>query len=547
MIAFTPRQYAERFYNPVAFPTKEKLANAIQSLSQDPYQNIVQAVDEVWADRNVGIKPAIPATQVNEPQEDFWLYDNSSYKQFLANHFEPDDTLGFMFLRHDGSKPTHAFVKQSEALKAEFFVYLQDQNEGASVYVGMNPYTPELIGRASGRTVDNVTAIRNLYADADHDTAQSLKLIAESTEVPNNPTVLQSSPGKYQFIWRVDDMPKNDAKAFLKAIASKFGTDAAVTDVARVLRVPGFKNHKYPELPIVKIAQASDKKFNRTDFKLTVVQEQKPVQDIRENHDLIPHGMIHPWMLRKAGELRNKGLNEEELTPVLLRLVHENCAPPIDDTKVRVMAKSVCRYAPGSDFPVIVGGDIAGMPAQYVSNPGEHRLEFTEDAAVIPEFDPSVINGIYAKLVELMTRGTTLVPQYAYLAAKTYVGLRLAGKVKFATVDAQPRYFGVVIGETGSGKGAAWTRLTQILNSSGAIKGSPGAVKILDGVDSGAGLKDFFFEDPQDEGVLVYVDEAASYANKTTATRNPSALDDLLELVDKWGFRGMVIGDSGRS
>jgi Bifunctional DNA primase/polymerase, N-terminal len=164
---------------------------------------------------------------------------------------------------------------------------------------------------------------------------------------------------------------------------------------------------------------------------------------------------------------------------------------------------------------------------------GEHRLEFSEDTEVIPAFDPSVINGIYAKFVELMTRGTTLVPQYAFLAAKTYIGLRLAGKVTFATVDAQPRYFGVAIGETGSGKGAAYSRLLQILHACGSLKGSPGMIKIMNGVDSGSGLKDFFFEDPQDEGVLVYIDEAATYANKATATRNPSALDDLLELVDQ--------------
>ncbi len=161
---------------------------------------------------------------------------------------------------------------------------------------------------------------------------------------------------------------------------------------------------------------------------------------------------------------------------------------------------------------------------------GEYRLEFSEDTEVIPPFDPTVVNGIYAKLVELMTRGTTLVPQYAFLAAKTYIGLRLAGKVKFATVDAQPRYFGVPIGETGSGKGAAWSRLMGFLNALG-LTGSSG-VKILNGVDSGAGLKDFFFEPPERDGVLLYVDEAATYANKTTATRNPSALDEVLELVD---------------
>src|SRR5947209_2379291 len=38
--------------------------------------------------------------------------------------------------------------------------------------------------------------------------------------------------------------------------------------------------------------------------------------------------------------------------------------------------------------------------------------------AAIPPFDPSVINGIYWKFVELVTRGTTLAPQYAFVIAK---------------------------------------------------------------------------------------------------------------------------------
>src|SRR5208283_906944 len=71
-------------------------------------------------------------------------------------------------------------------------------------------------------------------------------------------------------------------------------------------------------------------------------------------------------------------------------------------------------------------------------------------ADTIPPFDPSVITGIYRKFVELITRGTTLAPQFAFLAAKVIVGARMAGRVHFESLDVEPRYYGAVIGESGS-------------------------------------------------------------------------------------------------
>lgn len=114
-----------------------------------------------------------------------------------------------------------------------------------------------------------------------------------------------------------------------------------------------------------------------------------------------------------------------------------------------------------------------------------------ESEAAIPAFDPSVINGIYADFVELVTRGTTLNPQFAYSIAKTVVGIRMAGKIKFDDLDVEPRYYAALIGKTGSGKGETWRRTYQILKVPGLIGGC--GFKIVNDLDSGAGLKDLFF------------------------------------------------------
>ena len=149
----------------------------------------------------------------------------------------------------------------------------------------------------------------------------------------------------------------------------------------------------------------------------------------------------------------------------------------------------------------------------------------------IPAFDPSVVNGIYKKFVDLITRGTTMAPQFPFLIAKVVVGARMAGKVRFETLDAEPRYYGALIGETGSGKGESWRRMSQILNPTGSTS-TPSDIKIISSADSGAGLRDFFFEPPQDQTVICYIDEVVSLGNKATATRNPAILDTMIELAD---------------
>jgi hypothetical protein len=162
-----------------------------------------------------------------------------------------------------------------------------------------------------------------------------------------------------------------------------------------------------------------------------------------------------------------------------------------------------------------------------------------DEAEPIPPFDPSVVNGIYKKFVDVATRGTTLAPQFVYAIAKTVVGARMAGKVKFENLDVEPRFYTALIGETGSGKGESWRRVFQILNVEHQI-GNVSGLKIINSADSGAGIRDTFFEPPDDLPILCYIDEVESFGNKASATRNPAILDTLIELADSTSISRVV-------
>ena len=55
----------------------------------------------------------------------------------------------------------------------------------------------------------------------------------------------------------------------------------------------------------------------------------------------IPTGRRNSTLTSKAGELRAKGLNEEEIAPVLVRLNQERCIPPLDESEVKTIAHSI--------------------------------------------------------------------------------------------------------------------------------------------------------------------------------------------------------------
>lgn len=118
-------------------------------------------------------------------------------------------------------------------------------DRGYDVYCTVNTVSPQ----AKTRTKADVTSVRRLQLDLDHNGREGLAQLRKDVDARRTPTpavVMQSSRGRFQVLWNTDPAGWTPARAeeTMRRLAAAYGGDRAVADVARVMRVPGFRNCK---------------------------------------------------------------------------------------------------------------------------------------------------------------------------------------------------------------------------------------------------------------------------------------------------------------
>ncbi len=341
-----------------------------------------------------------------------------TYQTFLRALFSKDEVIAFACINPKSGKVDHAFYPASKAETREFFNGLTKLNETYNVYAGMNPFKPELVGQKEGRTKKNVAAVKRVYVDADENGAQAVDRILKSGEVPTPTVVLESSPGKFQMIWNTTGLTQETAEPLMRAMAEEFQTDKAVAEVARVLRIPGFRNLKYPDAPEVKVVgEINPTTYDKSAFHFAVKPETSGEKSAGEKVErpLIPHGMIHPWLTSRAGKLRAAGLEPEEIEDALLKMAYRECELPLDDKKIQQVARSMGNYD-SRDGTILMSSQGDSTPVQIT--PEMLDKEFPAYDGTEPDGLPMLIEGYMPKGVGFFgsLSGT----------GKTWVGLSVA-------------------------------------------------------------------------------------------------------------------------
>ncbi|MDG1369257.1 MAG: DUF5906 domain-containing protein [Paracoccaceae bacterium] len=110
----------------------------------------------------------------------------------------------------------------------------QASNNGAGVFVTIN----ETDGK--GRKARNIKRVRAVFVDTDGADIEPIK--------DAEPHILvESSGGNFHAYWLVDDAPLESFKPAQKTMIEAWGTDKSITDLPRVMRLPGFPHQKVNE------------------------------------------------------------------------------------------------------------------------------------------------------------------------------------------------------------------------------------------------------------------------------------------------------------
>lgn len=165
-----------------------------------------------------------------------------------------EDTFSFRLISdRDKAATTFQFPDATWDHRGEDILSISE-SENYGVYVVVN---------AGGYTNQEIVRVRALYADLDNesDIDGKLKLLHKLGAYPH--AVIQTSPCGYHLYWMIDreEFTPEEFSELQQLFVDRIGADPACKNIARLMRLPGTRNHKakYGELGfLVRILELHD-------------------------------------------------------------------------------------------------------------------------------------------------------------------------------------------------------------------------------------------------------------------------------------------------
>jgi hypothetical protein len=170
------------------------------------------------------------------------LHDKGMAAEFLALLDPTAKKFTFQFLSDWGDGHPQVFHGPLDEVWAKVEA-LNSPVEGMGAFVTINE--TDLQGRKS----ENIVRARALFADADNadQLRRTLDAIGKSGATPT--MVVRTSRERAHSYWCCDDIALEDFPAYQAALIEKLGTDSAIKDLPRVMRLPGTLHLKDPNKP----------------------------------------------------------------------------------------------------------------------------------------------------------------------------------------------------------------------------------------------------------------------------------------------------------
>lgn len=170
--------------------------------------------------------------------------------EYIRGNFEAADRLALVLINKRQSAVIQRLSTAALIAAPEIQAWLKRKNrQGFEVYISMNALKNE----ALGRTKADIAHIRHIYLDFDENGTAATQALLKRPDLPAPSFFVNSSNDKWQVIWKVARFSNEQAETLQRGLARQLGADPAATDCTRVLRVPGFYNHKYSEPYLVRV------------------------------------------------------------------------------------------------------------------------------------------------------------------------------------------------------------------------------------------------------------------------------------------------------
>ena len=172
----------------------------------------------------------------------------SAAVDYLNTLYQRGERLAIVAVGRHGPDPRVAqrVVTARIATRPGYQRFLRHLNAtGHDIFVSMNPIRPETRSREKA----DVLEVRRLQLDLDKNGPDSLKQVladVNAGQLPAPAAVIRSSRQNYQIVWHTDPSAwtPDTAEDTMRRLAGRYGGDSSVADVARVMRLPGFRNKK---------------------------------------------------------------------------------------------------------------------------------------------------------------------------------------------------------------------------------------------------------------------------------------------------------------
>jgi hypothetical protein len=195
------------------------------------------------------------------------------------------------------------------------------------------------------RVKENATRVWCVWSDDDG--ARAPAYLPPTAQV-------QTSRGRTQSYWRLTDaVAPEQAEDLNRRLAAAIGSDPSGVDLTQLLRAPGTANKKYSDRPPVRLLYVHPERVYdpaELDRLLPPVPERNGHRPGTAPGERIPVGERNGTLTSLAGTMRRRGMSGEAIAAALHADNAARCDPPLADSEVAGIARSIARY-PADSVP----------------------------------------------------------------------------------------------------------------------------------------------------------------------------------------------------